>query len=141
MSGSRSAGRGFVLICLASVMLIGCAPTAEEFFAGGRKSQLSEVHRKAASGGEKEMLKLYRVPARFPDATDLHKKSWQRAVVAWWWDPEKRAVMTSAFARLKPEEALPFKAWLQFRDNSLTKDTLRTLTELEAVFSAPQAGK
>ena len=129
-----------IVLLLVVSTLSACAPTAEQFFAGGRHSQLSAVHLEAASS-EKNMLKLYRVPARFPDATLPHKLAWQRAIVAWWWAPDKRDLMTRSVALLKPEDASAFFAWLRIRDTALNKDSLRTLNEIEATFTAPQAGK
>ena len=99
-----------LLVLLITLPLLGaCAPSAEKFFAGGRRSQLSAVHREATAS-EKNMLKLYRVPARFPEATLEHKLAWQRAIVAWWWAPDKQDLMTRSVALLKPEEATAFFA-------------------------------
>jgi hypothetical protein len=130
-----------LLVLLLTLPLLGaCAPSAEKFFAGGRRSQLSAVHREATAS-EKNMLKLYRVPARFPEATLEHKLAWQRAIVAWWWAPDKQDLMTRSVALLKPEESTAFFAWLRIRNEAHNRDTLRTLNEIEAAFTAPQTGK
>jgi hypothetical protein len=132
--------RNLVLFCMAAALLAGCAPTAEEFFSGGRHSQLSKVHMKAASG-EREMAQLYLIPTRFPEATELNKRKWQQAIISWWWAPDKRELMTHTYSLLKPEQTSSFLTWLKLRDPSLEQDSLTALAEMETAFAKMRSGK
>ena len=129
--------------CVATLLLLAlcaCAPTAGEFFSGGRNSMLAEVHREAIES-EKKMLALYRVPARFPEATTEQRNAWQQAVAAWWWAPAQHELMLATFPRLDAAERETFFTWLRLRDPKFDKGLVIALGELETALLAVAPGK